>query len=107
MANEVQTTTSWNQEPGKFSGVLSKIKWFFKKDQPKSWDAGSARLTKSFHLTRKDSILSVVIAIIVTCGAIYYWITVRNEYKNINNRSDELKNLSTYNINPNSDMLYQ
>lgn len=106
MANEVQTT-SWAQESGKFSGVLSKIKWFFKKDQPKSWDAGSARLTKSFHLTRKDSIVSVVVAIIVLCWAIYYWTTVWNEYKSINNRSDELKILSTYNINPNSDKLYQ
>ena len=106
MANEVQTT-SWAQESGKFSDVLSKIKWFFKKDQPKSWDVGSARLTKSFHLTRKDSIVSVVVAIIVLCWAIYYWSVVWNEYESINDRSDELKNLSTYNIRPNSDKLYQ
>ena len=104
MANEVQTPVSWAQESSKLWGVLSKIKWFFKKDQPKSWDA-SNRLTKSFHLTRKDSIVSICVAIIVLCWTLYYWKVVYDEYNEMNSRSDELKNLSTYNIKSNSDKL--
>ena len=104
MANEVQTPVSWAQESSKLWGVLSKIKWFFKKDQPKSWDA-SNRLTKSFHLTRKDSIVSICVAIIVLCWTLYYWKVVYDEDNEMNSRSDELKNLSTYNIKSNSDKL--
>lgn len=104
MANEVQTT-SWAQESNKFWSVLEKIKWFFKKNQPKkSWDA-SNRLTKSFHLTRKDSIVSICVAIIVLCWTIYYWKVVYDEYEEINSHADELKNLSTYDIKNVSDKL--
>ena len=104
MANEVQTTASWAQEAEK-SGIFSKLTWFFKKDQQKSWKQNS-RLTKAFHLTRKDSIVSVLVSILVVCWAVYYGLIVLNEYEKLNSRADELKNFSSYNITPNSDRLY-
>ena len=106
MANEVKSTTaSWIQEAETKSGFFSKLTWFFKKDQQKSWKPNN-RLTKAFHLTRKDSIVSVLVAIVVICWAFYYGTVVFDEYEKINNRADELKNFSAYNIIPNSDMLY-
>ncbi len=104
MANEVQTTASWAQEAEK-SGIFSKLTWFFKKDQQKSWKQNS-RLTKAFHLTRKDSIVSVLVSILVVCWAVYYGLIVLDEYEKLNSRADELKNFSSYNITPNSDRLY-
>lgn len=104
MANEVQTTASWSQEAEK-SGIFSKLAWFFKKDQQKSWKQNS-RLTKAFHLTRKDSIVSVLVSIVVVCWAAYYGTVVFDEYEKINSRAEELKNFSSYNITPNSDRLY-
>ena len=106
MANENQTPTTETQSSWESVNVIiSKIKWFFQKSQSNWWEQKNQRLTKAFHLTRKESIISVVVAIVVVWWAIYYWKTVFDEYSAMNSRSDDLKNLVTYNVSPNEDKL--
>ena len=98
MSNEIQTTVELSQATQEKSSILSKIMWFFNKSQ-KSWcKENNQRLTKSFHLTRRDALVSVIVSLIVLWWAVYYWKVVFDEYSDLNSRSDELKNLSTYNI---------
>ena len=104
MANENQTTTG-AQSSWESVNIISKIKWFFQKSQNSWWEQKNQRLTRAFHLTRKESIISVIVALIVVGWAIYYWKLVLDEYSTLNNRSEELKNLATYNISPNTDKL--
>ena len=99
MANEIQTTVESSQKAQEKSSILSKITWFFKKSK-KNWDA-NLRQTKTFHLTRRDAIVSVVVSLVVLWWTVYYWKIVFDEYTDLNNRSDELRKLSTYNIIPN------
>ena len=104
MANENQTTASTSTEEK--TSFLSKIKWFLQKPKNDWGEQKNPRLTKAFHLTRKDTIVSVVIAIGVLCWAIYYWKVVLDEYAEINSKSDSLKDISTYGIKYNSELLY-
>lgn len=104
MANENQTTASTSTEEK--TNFLSKIKWFLQKPKNDWGEQKNPRLTKAFHLTRKDTIVSVVIAIGVLCWAIYYWKVVLDEYAEINSKSDSLKDISTYGIKYNSELLY-
>jgi len=104
MANENQTTASTSTEEK--TNFLSKIKWFLQKSKNDWWEQKNPRLTKAFHLTRKDSIVSMIIAIGVLCWAIYYWKIVLDEYAEINSKSDSLKDISTYGISYNSELLY-
>ena len=101
MANENQTKATENTE----SSIISKIKWFFQKSDKNWWEQKNARLTRAFTLTRKDSIIWVVVALLALWWAIFYWKVVLDEYSEINNRTDELKDLSTYNASPDVDVL--
>ena len=96
MANE-NKTTSWNLETQEQSNIRSKIKWFFQKSN-NSKDQSSQRKTKMFHLTHKDFIVSLVVSLLVVCWAIYYWKIVMDEYADINNDSDKLKSISSYDV---------
>ena len=101
MSNE-----AWTQNVNGQSGILSKIKWFFQKSKDNWWEQKNQRLTRAFHLTRKDSMVSVVVALVVVCGAVYYWKIVLDEYAEINSRAEELKEFTSYgNIKPDSDKL--
>ena len=99
--NEVKTT--WTEKSADLSNVLSQIKWFFQKSQSSSW--ASKRKTKAFKLTRKESLIAVLIAVAVLVWCAIYWMMVWNHYQEINSNTEALKNLSTYNITPNRDVL--
>ena len=99
--NEVKTT--WTEKSTDLSNVLSQIKWFFQKSDS-SW-AATKHKTKAFRLTRKDSLISVLISVLVLVWCGVYWMTVRNHYEEINSNTEALKNLSTYNVTPNRDLL--
>ena len=106
MANENQVTVPWTDENNEQHSILSKIKWRFQKSLKIGWWENNQHHTTAFHLTHKDSIISVWVAVVVICWAIYYWKVVFDEYSNINSRADELKNLSSYNIvKPNNEKL--
>ncbi len=96
MANENQITVPWTEKDVEKPSILSKIKWLFQ-SKGTWWEQKTQHHTRAFHLTRKDSIVSVLVATVVICWAIYYWKIVLDEYSEINNRADELKNFSSYN----------
>ena len=101
MADENKTTGVWWQKKEQ-SNILSKVTWLFKKSENSWWK----HHTRAFHLTRKDSIVSVLVSLVVVWWAVYYGKLVLDEYSKINNRSDELRNISVYgNMKPDSDKL--
>lgn len=102
MENENQT---WVQNVEEKTTLLSKLKWFFHKSQAGSWDQKNQRLTKAFHLTRKDSLVAMVVAVAVLVWALYYWKIVLDDYAKLNSQSDELKEIATYGITYNADLL--
>lgn len=105
MSNETQSAVAWTQKTGEQSNVLSKIKWFFHRSKDEWWQ-NNQRLTKAFHLTRKDSIVSVLVALAVVWWAVYYWKIVLDEYAEINSRANELKEFRSYNnLKPDSEKL--
>lgn len=99
--NEVKTT--WTEKSVDVSNILSQIKWFFQKSQNGSWS--SKRRTKALNFTRHESLISVLISAVVVIWCGVYWYIVRNHYQEINSNTDVLKNLSTYNVTPNRDIL--
>ena len=108
MSNETQSAVAWTQKTDEQSSILSKIKWFFHKSKDEWWGQNSQRLTRAFHLTRKDSIVSVLVALVVVWWAVYYWKIVLDEYAEINSRANELKEFRSYNnIKPDSEKLSQ
>lgn len=103
MANENQLTVGWEQKKDEQS-ILSKITWLFKKSGSNWWGERSHH-SKVFHLTRRDSIVSVLVSLVVIWWAVYYWKTVLDEYSKLNNRSNELKSIESYNVSLDSDKL--
>ena len=71
MANEIQTPTTWAQKIDEQQNVLSKIKWFLQKSKNSWWGQKNQRSTRAFHLTRKDSIVSILASLVVIWWAIY------------------------------------
>ncbi len=106
MANENQTTIEWASKKDEKPSFLSKIKWFFQKSKDTWWEQKNQHHTKAFHLTRRDSIISIIVSLVVVGGAIYYWKIVLDDYSEINARTDELKTLPWYNIGEYSDTLW-
>ena len=104
MVEENKTAVNWMKKSGEDSGLLSKFKWFFQKKDDSSWDQ-KQRLTRAFHFTRRDSIISVFIAIVVIWCAVYYGRTVLDKYEEINSRTDELRGLWWYNVRVDWDSL--
>ena len=97
--NEVKTTWTSAEQ----SNILSQIKWFFQKWQNGSW--ASKRKTKAFNFTRKESLISVLVSVVIIAWCGVYWYMVRNHYQEINSNTEPLKNLSTYNVSPNREIL--
>ena len=98
--SEIKTT--WTEKSADQSNILSQIKWFFQKSKD-SWS--SKRRTKAFKLTRKESLISVLVSLTVIAWCIVYWLMVWNHYTEINSNTEALKNLSTYNATPNKEIL--
>jgi len=96
MANDNQNIVSWNDQKTEQWGFFSKITWLFQKSKGDGWEQKNQRHTKAFHLTRKDSMISVWAAIVVIWWAIFYGKFVFDEYISINSRADELRELSSY-----------
>ena len=95
--NEVKTT--WTDKSADKSNILSQIKWFFQKSNDGSWS--SKRRTKALNFTRRESLISVWVSVIVLVWSIVYWYMVWNHYQEINSNTEVLKDLSTYNVTPN------
>jgi len=93
--------TTISQEPdNQKQDIMSQVKWFLSKFKKKWWDV--THVTKAFKLTSRDAIIAILIALaIIIWAGIYGWKTM-NTYMEMNSRSDELKDLSTYNISLNN-----
>ena len=100
-ATELKAT--WTEKSADQSSVLSQIKWFFQKSQSGSWE--TKHKTKAFRFTRKESLISVWVSILVLAWCAVYWWTVWNHYNEINSNTDSLRRLSTYNVSPSRDIL--
>ena len=108
--NEIQQSVAvWTEKSGTNLDILSKLKWIFKKSSNKSdcGDTEPKHKTKAFTLTRKDSLITVMVAILVVIWAIVYGRIVYEKYSEINSNSWALREISTYNITPNSSILAQ
>lgn len=103
MAGETNKKTVWSQQTKEKSDMLSQMKGFLQKFKKTS--GTKKQTTKVFNLTRKDAIVSVMIALGVLTWAGLYWTKVRNDYVELNNKSDSLKNLSTYDVKYNESLL--
>ena len=101
--NEIHTTVSVPNEQEKKSDLLESIKGFFQKWN-NEWN-NTNRKTKAFVLTRKDSIVAMIAALVIMVWFLVYWYIVLNNYSDINSKSDTLKNLSTYNVSPDLSIL--
>lgn len=100
----LETNTSNSQEtPNKTQEIISQIKWFFSKFTSKKWEEKKHR-TNAFKLSFKDAIITLIISICIVAWACFYWFNVINKYSEINSKSDELKNISTYNISSNGNI---
>ena len=108
-ANEIQKSVVWVETTDTKTDVLSKVGWFLQNF--KSNFAGSngnkkpKHKTKAFTLTRKDSVIWVLVALCVLGWTIVYGWFVVDKYHKMNENIWELKNVSTYNVTPNSSVL--
>lgn len=103
MVEQINTTISTTQNPKKKLDIFASLKSLFqksKKDREKS-----GQVTKIFKLTRKDSIITMLVAVVIVVCSILYWFKVWNNYENINSNIDLLKDLSTYNVRMNDDRI--
>ena len=102
MANESKTK-KWTENGGfNFDVIASKFKWLFQK---KDWWNTSKGLRKTFSFTRKDSMISLCISIIIVAWAVFYGMEVFSKYSSINNNYEILKQVSTYNLKVNESVL--
>ena len=92
MSGEINTL--WSKEEKEQIDIMSKIKWFFQRFKKSS----GKKTTKVFNITRKDAIISTLVAIAIAAWAVLYWMKIRNEYIEMNNKTDSLKVLSNYNV---------
>ena len=109
-ANEIQQSVNVSTEKSGLNlDILSKLKWVFKKSEGKSSSNEEVHKhrTKAFTLTRKDSLITILIAVLVVIWAIVYGRIVMNNYSEINSKSWVLREISTYNVSPNSSILAQ
>lgn len=103
MVTDKNLSTKWSEKIKGESSIISKIKWFFQKfKKSPSWEK---RTTKLFNLTRKDAIVSVLLALGVVIWAVLYWMKVWGDYTKLNNNADSLKNLSSYNVKLNENSI--
>ena len=107
--NEIQQTIAvWTDKSSMSADIMSKIKWFLKKATNKSSSKEEPRhKTKAFTLTKKDSLITVLVAVVVVIWAVVYGWIVMTKYSEINSKSWALKEMATYNITPNSSALTQ
>ena len=104
MANESKTA-KWAEKNGlTFDDIVSKIKWLFNKNDGEEWK-NSKNYKKTFTFTRKDSVVSVCISVVIVIWAFFYGMEVYNKYTEMNNNYGVLKDLSTYNLKANTSLL--
>jgi len=105
--NEIQQSASvWAKESN--TNLLYKIKWFFKKSgQLSDNKEDSEHKARAFTLTRQDSLITVLIAVVVVIWACVYGWFVMMKYAEINNNYWELRKIATYNVTPDSSKLSQ
>lgn len=100
VTKEVNTPSTWSETTPIETGFVSKVKWFFQ------WLQGwTKNRTRAFSITRKESIVSTFLAIATIVWWCIYWRMVLEKYEKINSNSEALKNLSTYNVTANKDIL--
>ena len=93
---QIQTTVGLSKDVKENSDLLTKVKWLFKKWN--NWWSNNKKRTKAFTLTRRDSIISVLVALVVAAWAIIYGWIVLKKYKDINDNIDPLRKISTYEV---------
>ena len=103
--NETNKATTWSQTPQDQTDFVSKIKWFFHMSEEWSWGQWK-RKTKAFLITRKESIVSMIVAVCVVIWWWIYWWKVLEKYEAINNNIEPLKAISTYNVKADENILY-
>ena len=89
-------TTNWAENQS--GAIMDTIKWFFARFRSDNWDGNSQHTTKTFALTRKDSIISVVASLLVVVWAAIYGMYVMKNYAKMNANIEPLKDLSTYDV---------
>ena len=93
----------WSEKSGfDFGEIMSKVKWLFQKKE--AWDT-SKNYRKVFTITRKDSVVSFCVSAVIIVWAVLYGMEVYSKYSQMNNDSESLKLLTTYNAKPNSTLL--
>ena len=102
MANENKSKKLSEKFNFDFGAMISKVKWVFQKKQPGDT---SKNYRKVFTFTRKDSIVSVCVSAVIVTWAVLYGMEVLNKYSEMNNNTEALKLLSTYNTKANSTVL--
>ena len=104
MTNDSKTKKWTEKNDFNFDEIISKVKWFFQKNE-KNWWEESKNSKKVFTLTRKDSMISVCVALVIVAWAIFYGMIVLSKYSTMNNDSEELKKLSAYNLRVDENLL--
>jgi hypothetical protein len=104
MTNDSKTKKWTEKNDFNFDEIISKVKWFFQKNE-KNWREESKNSKKVFTLTRKDSMISVCVALVIVAWAIFYGMIVLSKYSTMNNDSEELKKLSAYNLRVDENLL--
>lgn len=104
--NEIQTTIWPAKGTEEKKDILSSLKGFFKKSQEWDNNKGNSRLTRAFTLNRKDAVISLIAAVVVLAWMVVYGGIVYKKYSDMNDKKDLLKNLSSYDVSVDNDILH-
>lgn len=103
--NQVATETTLSKEGMSMSTIISNVKWFITNITGKNKKDSESNRTRAFSLTQKDATIAWIFAIAVVLWAIIYGFIVMNQYSEINNNTDKLKQISTYDVSVNRSVL--
>ncbi len=103
--SEIQTTIWPMKSTEEKKDLVSIVKWFFEKFK-KGEKKDNTRLMKSFTLNRRDAIISLIVASVVVVWWIVYWFMVYNKYSEMNSNKNSLKDLSSYDLSIDKDVLH-
>ena len=106
---EIQTSVDGFQKSEEKQDIMSKIKGlinnkFLQKDdsQDKTSETKNSKKmsSRAFLLTKKNMTIYVIIMLIAVSVAAFTWITAIKHYSELNQDTDSLRKLSTYNVSP-------
>lgn len=116
VTKEIQTSVDGFQREEK-QDIISNIKWWFsqqfsknetnKESESDKKQKTKDRLSRAFVLTKKNMTFYLIIMCGAIAGALFMWYTAIKNYKMLNKDFDSLKQISTYNLSPNKEILSQ